>query len=167
MKLTGVIWTEGSWMLRKWILTGMEWSGKKEMQEWQWDYRQQIQDFSVNRVQSREAMTTCSSPLAWKIPWTEEPGGLQSVGSRRVRHDWATSLSFFTFLHWRRNGNPFQCSFVENPRDGGAWWASIYGVAQSQRQLKWLSSSSSSLLRVHWLRLSPPRKISLCINSST
>ena len=142
MKLTGVIWTEGSWMLRKWILTGMEWSGKKEMQEWQWDYRQQIQDFSVNRVQSREAMTTCSSPLAWKIPWTEEPGGLQSVGSRRVRHDWATSLSFFTFLHWRRNGNPFQCSFVENPRDGGAWWASIYGVAQSQRQLKWLSSSN-------------------------
>ena len=42
------------------------------------------------------------------------------------------------------NGNPLQCSCLENPRDGGAWWASIYGVAQSQTRLKWLSSSSSS-----------------------
>ena len=43
-----------------------------------------------------------SSTPAWKIPWTEEPGGLQSMGSLRVRHDWATSLSLFTFMHWRR-----------------------------------------------------------------
>ena len=42
------------------------------------------------------------------------------------------------------NGNPLQCSCLENPRDGGAWWASVYGVAQSRRQLKWLSSSNSS-----------------------
>ena len=42
------------------------------------------------------------------------------------------------------NGNPLQCSCLENPRDGGAWWASVYGVAQSQTRLKWLSSSSSS-----------------------
>ena len=42
------------------------------------------------------------------------------------------------------NGNPLQCSCLENPRDGGAWWASVYGVAQSRTQLKWLSSSSSS-----------------------
>ena len=47
-----------------------------------------------------------SSALAWKIPWTEEPGGLQSMGSRRVRHDWATSLSLFTFMHWRRKWQP-------------------------------------------------------------
>ena len=44
--------------------------------------------------------------LAWKIPWMEEPGGLQSMGSRRVRHDWATSLSLFTFMHWRRKWQP-------------------------------------------------------------
>ena len=44
------------------------------------------------------------------------------------------------------NGNPLQCSCLENPRDGGAWWAAIYGVAQSRTQLKWLSSSSSSIL---------------------
>ena len=42
-------------------------------------------------------MAPHSSTFAWKIPWTEEPGGLQSMGSRRVRHDWATSLSTFHF----------------------------------------------------------------------
>ena len=42
------------------------------------------------------------------------------------------------------NGNPLQCSCLENPRDGGAWWAAVYGVAQSQTRLKRLSSSSSS-----------------------
>ena len=42
-----------------------------------------------------------------------------------------------------RNGNPLQCSCLDNPRDGGAWWAAVYGVAQSRRRLKWLSSSSS------------------------
>ena len=48
------------------------------------------------------------------------------------------------------NGNPLQCSCLENPRDGGAWWAAVYGVAQSQTQLKWLSSSSSSSKGVGW-----------------
>ena len=51
-------------------------------------------------------MAPHSSPLAWKIPWTEEPGGLQSMGSRRVGQDWATSLSLFTFMHWRRKWQP-------------------------------------------------------------
>ena len=49
-----------------------------------------------------KAMATHSSTLAWEIPWTEEPGRLQSMGSRRVGLDWATSLSLFTFMHWRR-----------------------------------------------------------------
>ena len=43
------------------------------------------------------------------------------------------------------NGNPLQCSCLENPRDGGAWWAAVYGVAQSRTRLKWLSSSSTHL----------------------
>ena len=51
------------------------------------------------------AMATHSSTLAWKTPWTKEPGGL-SMGSLRVGHDWATSLSLFTFLHWRRKWQP-------------------------------------------------------------
>ena len=45
---------------------------------------------------------------------------------------------------WEGNGNPLHCSCLENPRDGGAWWAAVYGVAQSRTRLKWLSSSSSS-----------------------
>ena len=51
-------------------------------------------------------MATHSSVLAWKIPWMEEPGGLQSTGLLRVRHDWATSFSLFTFMHWRRKWQP-------------------------------------------------------------
>ena len=45
-------------------------------------------------------------PLAWKIPWTEEPVRLQCMGSLRVGHDWATSFSLFTFMHWRRKWQP-------------------------------------------------------------
>ena len=53
-----------------------------------------------------KAMAPHSSTLAWKIPWTEEPGRLQSMGSRRAGHDSATSLSLFTFMHWRRKWQP-------------------------------------------------------------
>ena len=82
-------------------------------------------------------MAPHSSTLAWKIPWAEEPGRLQSMGSRRVGHDWATSLSLLCI--GEGNDNPLQCSCLENPRDGGAWWAAVYGVAQSRTRLKWLS----------------------------
>ena len=51
-------------------------------------------------------MAPHSSTLAWKIPWMEEPGRLQSMGSLRVGHDWATSLSLFTFMHWRQKWQP-------------------------------------------------------------
>ena len=51
-------------------------------------------------------MAPHSSTLAWKSPWTEEPGRLQSVWSRRVGHNWVTSLSLFTFMHWRRKWQP-------------------------------------------------------------
>ena len=57
-------------------------------------------------IYSEKAMAPHSSTLAWKIPLTEEPGGLQSMGSRTVRHNWATSLSLFTFMHWRRKWQP-------------------------------------------------------------
>ena len=51
-------------------------------------------------------MAPYSSTLAWKIPWTEQPGRLQSMGSQRVGHDWMTSLSLFTFMRWRRKWQP-------------------------------------------------------------
>ena len=66
------------------------------------------------------------------------------MGSLRVRHHWATSLSLSCI--GEGNGNPLQCSCLENPRDGGAWRAAIYGVAQSRTRLKRLSSSSSILI---------------------
>ena len=91
-----------------------------------------------------------SSTLAWKIPWTEEPGRLQSMRSLRVGHDWATSLSLFTFIGGG-SGNPLQRSCLENPRDGGAWWAAVYEVAQSGTRMKRLSSSSSNSSSKHSL----------------
>ena len=134
-------------------------------------------------------MAPHSSTLAWKIPWMEEPGRLQSMGSLRVGHNWTTSLWLFTFMHWRRkwqptpaflpgesqgqgslvachlwgrtesdtteqlhfhfallcswegNGNPLQCSCLENPRDRGAWWPAM--GSQSRTRMKQLSSNSS------------------------
>ena len=63
-----------------------------------------------------------SSTLAWKIPWTEEPGGLQSMGSLRVGHDWTTSLSLFTFMHWRRKWQP---SPVFLPGESQGQWSLV------------------------------------------
>ena len=94
---------------------------------------------SFRKVVPEKAMAPHSGTHAWRIPWMEETGRLQSMGSLRVRHDWATSLSCIG----KGNGNPPQCSCLENPRDRGAWWAAVYGVAQSWTQLKWLSNSSS------------------------
>ena len=80
-------------------------------------------------------MAPHSSTLAWKIPWTEEPGGLQSMGS--LESDTTERLHFHFSLSCigEGNGNPLQCSCLENPREGGAWWAAVYGVTQSQTQL--------------------------------
>ena len=91
-----------------------------------------------------KAMATHSSTLAWKIPWTEGPGRLQSMGSLRVRHDWATSLSLFTFMHWRRKWQPTPVFLPGESQGRRAWWAAVYGVAKSRIRLKRLSSSSSS-----------------------
>ena len=90
-----------------------------------------------------EEMATHSSTLAWKIPRMEEPGRLHSMGSWKVRHDWATSLHFSLSCIGKENGNPLQCSCLKNPRDGGAWWVAVYGIMQSQTWLKRLSSSSN------------------------
>ena len=93
-------------------------------------------------------VATHSSTLAWKIPWTEGPGRLQSMGSLGVGHDWGASLSLFTFMHWRRKWQPTPVFLPGESQGRGAWWAAVYGVAQSQIQLKWLSSSSISINRL-------------------
>ena len=92
-----------------------------------------------------KAMEPHSSTLAWKILWMEEPGRLQSMGSLCP---WDTTerlpFHFSPSCIGEGNGNPLQCSCLRNPKDGGAWWAAVYGVAQSRTRLKRLSSSSSS-----------------------
>ena len=89
-----------------------------------------------------KAMATHSSTLAWKIPWTEEPGRLQSMGSLRVGHDWATSPSLFTFMHWRRKWQPTPV-FLPGESQGQRSLVGCHLFSQSRTRLKWLSSSSS------------------------
>ena len=95
------------------------------------------------QIYMEKAMAPHSSTLAWKIPWTEEPGGLQSMGSEESDMTERLRFHFSLSCIGEGNGNPLQCSCLESPRDGGAWWAAIYGVAQSWTRLKRLSSSSS------------------------
>ena len=92
----------------------------------------------------KKAMAPHSSTLAWKISRTEEPGGLQSMGSLRVDTTARLHLHFSFSCIGEGNGNPLQRSCLENPKDGGAWWAAVYGVEQSRTRLQRLRSSSSS-----------------------
>ena len=91
-------------------------------------------------------MAPHSSTLAWKVPWMEGPGRLQSMESLRVR----TGLSNFTFtFHFHaleKEMQPTPEFLLENPRDGGAWWVAVYGVAQSRTRLKRLSSIQMEIL---------------------
>ena len=75
-------------------------------------------------------MAPHSSTLAWKIPWTEEPGGLQSVGSLRVRPTERLHFHFSLSCIGEGNGNPLQCPCLENPRDGGACRAAVWGPTE-------------------------------------
>ena len=89
----------------------------------------------------KKAMAPHCSTLAWKIPWTEEPGRLQSTGSQRVRHDWATSFSLLTFMHWRRKWLPTPVFLPgESQGQGNLVGCHLWGSTW----LKRLSSSSSS-----------------------
>ena len=82
---------------------------------------------------------------AWKIPWMEEPGRLQSMGSLRVRHDWATSLSLFTFMHWRRKWQPAPVFLPgESQGPGSLVGCHLWGRTESDTTEQLSSSSSSS-----------------------
>ena len=91
-----------------------------------------------------KAMALHSSTLAWKIPWREEPSRLQSMGS--LESDMTERLHFhFSFsCIGERNGNPLQCPCLENPRDSGAWWAVVSGVAQTRTRLSDLAAAAAS-----------------------
>ena len=94
-------------------------------------------------------MGTRSSTLTWKIPWTEEPGRLQSMESQsRTRlNDFTFTFHFSLSYIGEGKGNPLQCSCLENPRDGGAWWAAVHGVAES-----WTRLSDFTFTFMHWRR---------------
>ena len=87
-------------------------------------YHLYILSFYIHSALALEkALETHSSTLAWKIPWMEEPGRLQSMGLLRVGHDWATSLSLFTCMHWRRKWQPTPV-FLLGESQG---WGSLVG----------------------------------------
>ena len=87
-------------------------------------------------VRREKAMAPHSSTLAWKIPWTEEPGRLQSMGRQELDTTELLHFHFSLSCIGEGNGNTLQCSCLENPRDGGPWWAPVCGVTQSRTRLK-------------------------------
>ena len=94
---------------------------------------------------SGKAMAPHSSTLAWKIHGQRSLVGCSPWGRKELDTTEWLHFHFSLSCIGEGNGNPLQCSCLENPRDGGAWWAAIYGVAQSRTLLKQLSSSSSSM----------------------
>ena len=109
----------------------------------------QPRDWTCLCLLLEKAMAPCSNTLTWQIPWMEEPGLQQSMGTPIVRHSWATSLSLSCIGEGNGNPTPVFLPGESQGRGslvgcGGAWWAAVYGVAQSRTQLKRLSSSSSS-----------------------
>ena len=100
----------------------------------------------VGMENKRMKMKTSFKYLLWEIPWMEEPGRLWSMGLLRVGHGWATSLLLFTFMHWKRKWQPTPVFLPGASQGGEAWWAAIYGVAQSRTWLKRLSSTMGSYI---------------------
>ena len=103
--------------------------------------------------QPRDGTTSLMSPaLAGELPGkSHEQGSLVGCSPMgREESDMTERLPFHFSLSriGEGNGSPLQCSCLENPRDGEAWWAAVYGVTQSRTRLKWLNSSSSSVM--HW-----------------
>ena len=92
------------WLQRPGVLwfMGLQWVGHDWETELNWTESSQRE----LKPSMEKAMAPHSSTLAWKIPWTEETGRLQSMRSLRVGHEWVTSLSLFTFMHWRRKWQP-------------------------------------------------------------
>ena len=110
-------------------------------------------------------MAPHSCTLAWKTPRMEEPGGLQSLGSLRVRHDWATSLSLFTFMHWRRTRQPTPVLLPGESQGRRSLVGCCLGAAQSRTRLKWRSSSSKTSSNAKDLFVTCCRTASLCQKS--
>ena len=113
------------------------------------------------------ALAPHSSTLAWKMPWTEEPGGLQSMGLLRVGHNWATSLLLFTFMHWRSKWQPTPVFLPgESQGRGSLVGCRLRGRTESDTT-KQLSSSSSSSMITLFSYLSEVFVMLVCLNKQT
>ena len=103
-----------------------------------WTWLKQLSSSSISTFPEK-ATAPHSSTLAWKIPWTEEPGGLQSMGSRRVGHDWETALSLFTFMHLENematHSSVLACRILEMGELGGLPSMGLYRVAHDWSDL--------------------------------
>ena len=100
-----------------------------------------------------EAMAPHSSTLAWKIPWMEEPGRLQSMGSRKVGHDWAISLSLFTFMHWRRKWQPTPVFLPgESQGRGSLVGCCLWGRTESD-----MTEVTSHIMKVQYIMFFSPQ----------
>ena len=92
-------------------------------------------------------MTTHSSTLAWKIPWSEEPGVLQYMESLRVGHNWVKFI--FTFMHWRKKWQPTLVFLPRESRDGGDWWLPSMGLYRVGHE--WSNSTAAAAAAaLHW-----------------
>ena len=101
------------------------------------------------KCSSEKAMAPHSSTLAWKIPWTERPGRLQSMGLLGVEHDWATSHSLFTFMHWRRKWQPTPV-FLSGESQG---WVSLVGCRLGSHRVGHDWSDLSAVVAYYLLRV--------------
>ena len=103
-----------------------------------------------------KAMATHSSTLAWQIPWMEEPGRLQSMGLLGVYHDWVTSLSLFTFMHWRRKWQPTPV-FLPGESQGQSGGLPSMGLDRVRHDWSDLAAAAAACMDVRvelWRKLS-------------
>ena len=122
-----------------------EYNYHKEQQccEWQLSKSQGLQEFSIVKGRRQWQPTPVLLPgksHGWRSLVGCNPWGCEEL-------DTTEQIHFSLSCIGEGNGNPLQCSCLENPRDGGAWWAAVYGVAQSRTRLKWLSLSSSRIVK--------------------
>ena len=102
-----VFWETYMWVKKKQLELDMkQWTGSKLGKEYVKAIYCHPAYLTYTQSILEKVMAPHSSTLAWKLPWMEDPGRLQSMGSLRFGHDWATSLSLLTFMHWRRKWRP-------------------------------------------------------------
>ena len=119
-----------------------------------WTCAGRVSFCSYSSFPVEKAMATHSSTLAWKIPWMEEPGRLQSMGLLRVRHDLVTSLSLFTFMHCRRKWQPTPVFLPgESQGRGSLVGCRLWGCTELDRLKRLSSSSSSSIYELNFFQV--------------